>query len=58
MRWFRSILIAVALLAGSAGNDLVCAVTDPHHAEEEINIGDMLFGHIGDSYYTRRLKYD
>ena len=50
MRWFRSILIAVALLAGSAGNDLVCAVTDPHHAEEEINIGDMLFGHIGDSY--------
>ena len=50
MRWFRSILIAVALLAGSAGNELVCAVTDPHHAEEEINIGDMLFGHIGDSY--------
>lgn len=50
MRWFRSILIAVALLAGSAGNDLVCAATDPHHAEEEINIGDMLFGHIGDSY--------
>lgn len=45
MRWLRNILTALVLVV--ATGSVACAAAE---SAEEINVGDILFGHIGDSY--------
>lgn len=45
MRWLRNILTALVLVV--ATGSVACAADE---SAEEINVGDILFGHIGDSY--------
>lgn len=49
MKLLRLILVTLVMLvwsetSGQAGNDAA------HHDENEVNVGEILFGHIGDSY--------